>query len=104
MALKYGLNPIFLIQGKETPIPEGVKIVAYEPIFAIGTGNPDTPESAEMTAAAIKANRGYLTVLYGGSVKSVNVKSFTEQPSIDGVLVGGASLDAEELLKIIQNA
>jgi triosephosphate isomerase len=104
LALKYGLIPIFLVQGKETPIPVGVKAVAYEPISAIGTGNPDTPESAEMTAAAIKASRGDLMVLYGGSVKSTNVKSFTEQSNIDGVLVGGASLDAEELLKIIQNA
>jgi len=104
MALKYNLIPIFLVQGRETPIPQGVKIVAYEPVFAIGTGNPDTPESAEMTAGAIKASRGDLMVLYGGSVKSGNVKSFTDKPSIDGVLVGGASLDAQEFIKIIENA
>ncbi len=104
MALKYGLNPIFLIQGKDTPIPQGIKTVAYEPVFAIGTGKPDTPESADETAATIKAKQPGLQVLYGGSVKSVNVKSFTSKANIDGVLVGGASLDAEELLKIIQNA
>jgi len=104
MALRYGLTPIFLVQGKETPIPEGVKIVAYEPVFAIGTGNPDTPESADTVAGVIKTARVDLSVLYGGSVKSTNVKSFTEKSNIDGVLVGGASLDAEEFIKIIQNA
>lgn len=104
MALKYGLIPIFLVQGKDNIIPEGVKIVIYEPVFAIGTGNPDTPESAETNAAAIKATRTDLIVLYGGSIKPANIKSFTEKPNIDGVIVGGASLEAKELLKIIQNA
>lgn len=104
LSLKYGLIPIFLVQGKETLIPQGVKIVAYEPVFAIGTGNPDTPESADAIAQAIKANRNDLQVLYGGSVKSANVRSFTEKPNIDGILVGGASLDAEEFLKIVENA
>jgi triosephosphate isomerase len=104
MALKYGLTPIFLIQGKDTVIPEAVKIVAYEPVFAIGTGIPDTPESADTVAGAIKTTRADLTVLYGGSVKSANVRGFTDKPNIDGVLVGGASLDAEEFIKIIENA
>lgn len=104
MAIKYGLIPIFLVQGEETPIPQGVGIVAYEPMFAIGTGNPDTPERADEVSQKIKANRSNLQVLYGGSVRSENVKSFTEKLNIDGVLVGGASLEAEEFLKIIQNA
>lgn len=104
MVLKYGLIPIFLVQGKETPIPQGITMVAYEPIFAIGTGNPDTPESADAVSKSIKASRPELRVLYGGSVKSGIVRSFTEKENIDGVLVGGASLDAEEFLKIIQNA
>jgi triosephosphate isomerase (TIM) len=104
MALKYDLIPIFLVQGKDNLIPHEIKIVAYEPIFAIGTGTPDTPESADAVAAAIKSTRADLMVLYGGSVKSTNVKSFTEKSNIDGVLVGGASLEAEELLKVIENA
>jgi triosephosphate isomerase (TIM) len=104
MALKYGLTPIFLVQGRDNVIPESIRIIAYEPVFAIGTGNPDTPESADTVAGAIKTIRTDLAVLYGGSVKSGNVRSFTEKPNIDGVLVGGASLDAEELLKIIENA
>lgn len=104
MSLQYGLNPIFLVQGQEGIIPQQVNIVAYEPVSAIGTGNPDTPESADTVAGAIKAIRADLAVLYGGSVTSANVESFTAKTNIDGVLVGGASLDAEELLKIIQNA
>jgi triosephosphate isomerase (TIM) len=104
VALKYVLTPIFLVQSKETLIPQGVEMVAYEPIFAIGTGNPDTPESADSVSKAIKTNKPSLRVFYGGSVKSMNVKSFTKQPNIDGVLVGGASLDPEELIKIIENA
>jgi triosephosphate isomerase len=104
LSLDCGLNPIFLVQGKDNIIPQGVKIVAYEPVSAIGTGNPDTPESADMVAGVIKMNRSELMVLYGGSVKSVNVKGFTERSNIDGVLVGGASLDAQEFIKIIENA
>lgn len=104
VVLKYGLIPIFLVQGKDNIVPQGVKIAAYDPAFAIGTGNPDTPENADAVAVTLKTTRDDLMVLYGGSVKQANVKSFTEKPNIDGVIVGGASLDAEELLKIIQNA
>ena len=98
------LQPIFCVQGKETPIPEGVEIVAYEPIFAIGTGHPDTPEDAEDVAKTIKEKHGVKYVLYGGSVNDGDVRTFTQMPSVDGVLVGGASLDAEKFSKIIENA
>jgi triosephosphate isomerase (TIM) len=104
MALKYGLIPVFLVQSKDTPIPEDVEMIAYEPVFAIGTGNPDTPESADFVSKTIKEKRPELKIMYGGSVKSSNVKSFTGMENIDGVLVGGASLDPEEFIKIIQNA
>jgi triosephosphate isomerase len=103
MAFRYGLNPIFLIQNQQDLIPQGVQIVAYEPVLAIGTGTPDTPENADAVGAVIKS-RINLQVLYGGSVTSENVKSFTAKANIDGVIVGGASLEAEELLKIIENA
>ncbi len=104
VSLKYELVPIFLVQGKDTPIPDGVKLIAYEPVFAIGTGNPDTPPNANFVSKAIKSVRPDTRVLYGGSVTSVNVRSFTEQPDIDGVLVGGSSLDAEEFIGIVKNA
>lgn len=104
LAKKYGLTPIFCVQDATTKIPENVGIVAYEPVFAIGTGNPDTPENAEEIAIKIKTNKSTISVLYGGSVTSKNIKGFTQMPNIDGVLVGGASLDAQEFYAIIQNS
>lgn len=79
-------------------------IIAYEPISAIGSGNPDTPENAEDMAKKIKEEVGGVKVLYGGSVNSENVNSFTKTPNIDGVLVGNSSLDPLEFLKIVKNA
>ena len=79
-------------------------ILAYEPLSAIGSGLPDTPQNAESVAAKIKEIVNDAPVLYGGSVTSLNVNSFTKMPSIDGVLVGGASLDPLEFLNIVQNA
>jgi len=103
MTLKYGLNPIFLIQNQEDLVPQNVQVVAYEPTFAIGTCTADTPENADAVAVVIKS-KSNVQVLYGGSVTSDNVKSFTAKTNIDGVIVGGASLEAEEFIKIIQNA
>jgi triosephosphate isomerase len=103
LALEYFLTPIFLVQGIDTLIPQGVKTVAYEPTFAIGSGNPDTPENADSVAARINKDSQY-QILYGGSVTSENVNSFTSKQNLNGVLVGGASLDPEEFIKIIKNA
>ena len=103
LALKYFLTPIFLVQGIDTFIPTGVKAVAYEPTFAIGSGNPDTPENADSVAAGINKDSQY-KILYGGSVTPENVNSFTSKQNLNGVLVGGASLDPEEFIKIIKNA
>src|SRR5690606_18763879 len=99
-----GLMVIFCVQGKETVVPEGVNIVAYEPIFAIGSGTPDTPENAEDVSFFLKQEKGASVVLYGGSVKPDNIASFMSQPSIDGALIGGASLDADSFLSLIRNA
>ncbi len=104
LSLKYGLKSIFLVQSDANVIPKGVEMVAYEPIFAIGSGMPDTPENADQIASSIKSKNNAYQILYGGSVTPENVKSFTRMPNISGVLVGGASLDAEEFIKIIQNA
>lgn len=97
-----GIEPIFCVQDQETLIPEGVSIVAYEPVFAIGTGKADSPHNARDVAKKIKSG-GSFTVIYGGSVGSENVASFIEPGLIDGVLVGSASLRAEEFLSIIKN-
>lgn len=104
-AIEYNLTPIFCAQDENTPIPDSVSIIAYEPVSAIGTGNADTPENANKVAKEIKEkkpNAKYL--LYGGSVTKENVGSFITQGHIDGVLVGKASLDPLEFCSIIHNA
>jgi len=103
ISLRYRLKPIYLVQSNSNQIPQGVEIIAYEPVFAIGSGTPDTPENANKEAALIR-ERGNYQVFYGGSVTSENVAGFTKMENIKGVLVGGASLNAEEFIKIIQNA
>ncbi|MBI4999758.1 triosephosphate isomerase [Candidatus Gottesmanbacteria bacterium] len=103
-ALDFNLLPIFCVQEKTTVVPEGVKIVAYEPPSAIGTGNPDTPENGNKIAFSFKERLGRETVvLYGGSVTSENVKGFCQQENLSGVLVGGASLDPKEFFEIVKN-
>lgn len=104
-AKEENLEPILCVQDENTPVPDGVVIVAYEPVSAIGTGNPDTPENANNVIATIKqANPSVEAVLYGGSVTPENVAKFVTQPAIDGVLVGSASLDPEKFVGIIKNA
>jgi len=103
-AKKAGLEPIFCVQGKDTPVPEGVLIIAYEPVNAIGSGHPDDPEHADEIAAYFKEQKHIPFVLYGGSVTPDNVNSYTTKPHIDGVLVGGASLDPRSFSEIIQRA
>ena len=84
-------------------------VVAYEPVWAIGTGEVAGPQDAQEMAAAIREELGSLytdafaratRVLYGGSVKSSNVGSLLAGPDVDGALVGGASLDAVEFARI----
>lgn len=81
-------------------------IVAYEPIWAIGTGRPDKPSDTVEMSRFIKKflhSKSYILnskVLYGGSVNSKNVKSFLHYKEIDGALVGGASVNAREFKKI----
>lgn len=99
-----GLTPIFFVQDKDTPIPDTIKIVAYEPIFAIGTGNPDTPEHAESIAKYLKKSKNIQTVLYGGSVDHKNVSLFLSEGLIDGVVPGTASLDPKEFVQLTNNA
>lgn len=81
-------------------------IIAYEPIWAIGTGKPATPEAASEISRFIKESlktKNYnleTKVLYGGSVDSSNASSFSNEQDIDGALVGGASLKPDEFKKI----
>jgi triosephosphate isomerase len=80
-------------------------VVAYEPVWAIGTGRTATPEQAQAVHAFIRAalsrhGAGQIRILYGGSVKAANAAALFGQPDIDGALVGGASLVADEFLNI----
>lgn len=88
-------------------------VIAYEPVWAIGTGRNATPEQAEEVHRALRkllADRyngdvaEMVRIQYGGSVKPDNARDLLQQPNIDGALVGGASLKAEQFLKIVAAA
>ncbi|HEX67821.1 MAG TPA: triose-phosphate isomerase [bacterium] len=129
-AIQEGLIPIFCVgetleereRGKaqvvvERQVREGLKdidregevVIAYEPVWAIGTGRTATPETASQMHKFIRAIIGEIwgevkaqeiTILYGGSVKPENIDSLMSQDEIDGVLVGGASLDVNSFARI----
>lgn len=95
--------PLVCVQDTDTAVPEDTQLIAYEPVWAIGSGNPDTPENASAAAAKIKEKWGQeLKVLYGGSVSAENAKSFMDMPHLSGILAGTSSLDPDEFLKICQ--
>jgi triosephosphate isomerase len=82
-------------------------VIAYEPLWAIGSGKSDNPQNANAVMHRIRhtvPGLEHVRMLYGGSVKPDNIGSFVEQPDIDGALVGGASLDPRSLAALIANA
>ena len=131
-ALKVGLKPILCIGERleenqagrtEEVVTEQLRsslaginhvnglIIAYEPVWAIGTGRAATGEQANETIGLIRRNISELydreiaqkvRILYGGSVAADNIAEFVNQPEIDGALVGGASLKASEFLSIVK--
>jgi triosephosphate isomerase len=130
IALKYGITPIVAVGETEDEHEAGEArdtvcaqagaafagipsddvarcVVAYEPIWAIGTGRADTPESANAIMGEIRrAVNGLqdVRILYGGSMKPDNVAAFVAQPNIDGGLVGGASLEAASFAALLDGA
>ena len=86
-------------------------VIAYEPVWAIGTGEVATPEDAQEVCGAIRARIAdtfgadvaeAVRILYGGSVKSSNVAGIMAKPDVDGALIGGASLDPDEFVGIVR--
>jgi len=84
-------------------------VIAYEPVWAIGTGKTATPEDAQEVIGAIRGRlaekygaslAAVVRILYGGSVKASNIAAIMAEPDVDGALVGGASLDGDEFVKI----
>jgi triosephosphate isomerase len=83
--------------------PDDNLVLAYEPVWAIGTGKTATPDTAQEAHAFIKSQLD-APVLYGGSVKSDNAAELLAQPDVDGALVGGASLELESFTAICRAA
>lgn len=86
-------------------------VIAYEPIWAIGTGKTASSQQAQQMHAHIRSQLAFkyggavadnISILYGGSVKGANAKEIFSQPDVDGGLVGGASLNAQEFMQIVQ--
>ena len=99
------LNAVFAHTGKNA---FNKAVLAYEPVWAVGTGKTATPEQAEEVHKFMRAQLGVLAdevrILYGGSVKAHNAKQLFALMDIDGALLGGASLDAHEFLEICRAA
>ena len=103
--IKAGLKPILCID-KISQLPakkqEGL-IIAYEPLFAIGTGKPCSPERAKKMRVLIQRKIGKnIKILYAGSVNSQNAKGYIKEAGFSGLLVGGASLKPQEFFDIIK--
>ncbi|SNT62468.1 triosephosphate isomerase (TIM) [Asanoa hainanensis] len=86
-------------------------VIAYEPVWAIGTGKTATPDDAQEVCGAVRSRLAErfdtetaetTRILYGGSVKAANVAQIMEMPDVDGALVGGASIDADEFVQIVR--
>ncbi len=105
------LGQIRLGLKKVSPEQVSSMVIAYEPIWAIGTGKTATSADAQEVCGAIRREIGVLfgsetssavRIQYGGSVKAANIADLMSQPDIDGALVGGASLDPDEFARIVQ--
>jgi triosephosphate isomerase len=98
-AIKYKIEPILCIRNNQDKIFDEIKIVAYEPVFAIGSGNNEPPEQVFQFKNRLNLPNKVI-FLYGGSVNEFNAKDYLKE-GIDGLLIGTASLNPLQLLKII---
>ncbi|MBI4225824.1 triosephosphate isomerase [Candidatus Roizmanbacteria bacterium] len=101
LALKYEIQPVYCVRGEKDSIPENIKIVAYEPVYAIGTGqNEDVEKVIEVKKKLNLSEK--VSFLYGGSITESNAQDYLVNSYIDGLLIGGSSLDPDEFFKIIK--
>lgn len=100
LLIKNNIVPIVCVQDQTTPVPQGVRWVAYEPPSAIGSGEAD--ETSHIGQVVSQINAATQTkVLYGGSVDEGNIKSIADGSGVSGFLVGGASLNPEEFASLV---
>ncbi len=111
--VEHSVNQVLAGMAEITDEQAASIVLAYEPVWAIGTGRVATPADAQEVCAAIRAALAQrygqetadgIRILYGGSVKSGNVAEICAQPDVDGALVGGASLDGTEFATLAANA
>ena len=102
LAIKYNIQPIFCLRSDRDLIPNGVKIIAYEPVSSIGTGQNEDPLKVIGFKHKLNLAQDHIFI-YGGSVNSATASSYLNLIEIDGLLVGGASLDPGEFTKIVNS-
>jgi triosephosphate isomerase len=111
--VEHSVNQLLAGMADLTPEQAGSIVLAYEPVWAIGTGRVATPADAQEVCAALRValagkygqeTADQIRILYGGSVKSGNVAEICAQTDVDGALVGGASLDGTEFATLAANA
>ncbi len=111
--VQHSVDQMLAAMADVTPEQARTIVLAYEPVWAIGTGRVATPADAQEVCGAARAAlaekygaeiAGGVRILYGGSVKSGNVSEITAQADVDGALVGGASLDGTEFANLAANA
>lgn len=100
-ALDNGLKPIYCLRGSEDFVPNNVEFIAYEPVWAIGSGKNETVDNVLMVRKKLNLKSG-IKFLYGGSVNKNNAGEYLKSDKIDGFIIGGASLDPQYFLDITQ--
>ncbi len=102
LLLKNNIAPIVCVPDQTTPVPAGVRWVAYEPPSAIGTGDADSAAHIQEMVRLINAAT-QTKVLYGGSVDADNIKIIADSTGVSGFLIGGASLDPAEFTALVSS-
>lgn len=105
-SLANNLIPLYFLQTTDMMIPGGVQFVVYEPPGSISGVSGGVPDNIEDVVKAIEviSSKGDYKTLYGGSVNSANIKDFSSKSNISGLVIGAASLDAQEFIQVIKNA